>query len=394
VTASTATVETLVNPDEHLTLCQVEYATTEPALEEEKGTLVYCNPLGFTPAFEGAAASTLLENLEDGTTYYYRIVASEFAEVETAKIRGKIEQFKTVGSPRPSTGAAQSITRVTAALSGAIDPERAATSYHFVYVDEAAYNKALAGDAQEKDNPYAEGASTAVRELPAGDASAAVEPLSADGLLPETTYDYALVAQNEAGSVTGQNETFTTGAATPPIVTTGAASAVTMSTATISGTVGTRGLDVSYAFEVSTEPNNPGPPSGGGSIGAGTSEEGVSVALQGLQPGTTYYYRLLATSTDGTSEGALETFTTPGFSPPLTLPTTPALLASPSGGFPMGSQENTGGSETKQLTNAQKLANALKACRKEKGKGKRAACEKAAHKKFGPDKKTKKKRKK
>jgi PKD repeat protein len=48
----------------------------------------------------------------------------------------------------------------------------------------------------------------------------------------------------------------------------------------------------------------------------------------------------------------------------------------------------------KPLTNAQKLAKALKACKKYKSKGKRVSCKKAARKKYRPVKKKKKKKKK
>jgi len=51
----------------------------------------------------------------------------------------------------------------------------------------------------------------------------------------------------------------------------------------------------------------------------------------------------------------------------------------------------SGCAKIKPLTRAQKLAKALKACRKDKNKGKRATCEKAAHKKYGKVKKGKKK---
>jgi hypothetical protein len=47
----------------------------------------------------------------------------------------------------------------------------------------------------------------------------------------------------------------------------------------------------------------------------------------------------------------------------------------------------------KALTRAQKLAKALKVCKRDKKKGKRQSCEKAARKKFGPLKKKAKKRK-
>ncbi len=49
----------------------------------------------------------------------------------------------------------------------------------------------------------------------------------------------------------------------------------------------------------------------------------------------------------------------------------------------------TGCAKVKALTRAQKLAKALKTCHKDKSKAKRASCEHAAHKKYGPLKKKK-----
>jgi NHL repeat len=433
VKASTATIETLVNPNNQAALCEVEYGT-EPKLEHETKSATCLNasdrPVFFPPEFEAQSTSTTLPGkdlllplsaqtlppLEADTTYYYRIVANAKQEGGTENAEGPIQEFQTVGTPEATTGAAENITRVTAALSGTLDPERAATTYHFVYISEdslkaaikkgaadpysANYETELAGGAA---NPFGEGASTATHELPAGDAPVPTEPLLATGLLPAETYIYELVAGNEAGFteahiIPGEPNTFTTAPKTPPIVTTGEASAVTMSTATISGTVGTQGLDVKYAFETSTQPGNPtepcniGPASGAGSIGAGIPEESVSVALQGLQPGTTYYYCVLGTSTDGTGYGEIKSFTTPGFTNPLVQPGTLVLVGTPNIPFPSGSQENTGGSgETKTLTRSQKLAAALKACRKDHKKSRRKQCEKAAHKKFGPVKHNKRK---
>jgi DNA-binding beta-propeller fold protein YncE len=388
LTPFAVTIETKVNPNNQLTLCEVEYGT-DPTLATN--TVTACETSegvpGWLPGeFGERAASAHIEGLEADTTYYYRVIANALESGE--KGEGAIQSFTTVGPPQPSTGEAQSITRVTAALSGTVDPERGAGTYYFAYIDEAGFQAALAKGAE---NPYAEGATTAEREVAAGETPQAVQPLLAVGLLPETTYHYALVARNGAGVVIGNDMTFTTGAATPPVVTTGPASAITLSTATISGTLDTQGLDVSYAFEVSTEPGNPGPPSGGGSIGAGPTEAGVSLALQGLRAGTTYYYRLIATSTDGTSYGAVQTFTTPGFPSPLTQPATPPLIGSPQVAFPAEEKESST-TTPKRLTNAQKLAKALKACAK-KPKSKRAACRKQAKKRYGPVKHKKPKKK-
>ncbi len=52
----------------------------------------------------------------------------------------------------------------------------------------------------------------------------------------------------------------------------------------------------------------------------------------------------------------------------------------------------TGCAKTKALTRSQKLARALKLCHKDQSKAKRVSCEKTAHKKYGPIKKSKKKK--
>jgi NHL repeat len=327
-----------VNPNNQETTCHFEYATEESVVVEGKGASAPCGQ-GTLNGFGAQTATAHVENLQAGATYYYRAVAENTqSRLEGKPAEGTIEHFTALIAPTVATGAAQEPTRTSILLTGMVDPNGLATSYHFAYVDEAGYQAALARGAHDR---YADGATTTPAQ--AGEGTAPVEvSVPVGGLLPATTYHYALVAGNQAGTtITGADETFTTTAATPPLVTTAAASEVTLSTATISGTVNTQGLNVSYAFEVSTDPANPGPPSGGGSIGAGSTEATVSVALQGLRPGTTYYYRLLATSTDGTGYGELESFTTLGFPSPLIQPATPPLIGTPNVAFPTGNQENT-----------------------------------------------------
>jgi hypothetical protein len=373
LTASSATIDAQINPYNQETFCVLEYGTDSTLATKEFAS---CGELPASLGDQPASAS--IEGLEADTTYYYRVFALNGSG---EKGEGAIQPFKTVGSPLTTTGEADSVTRITAALSGAIDPERGATRYHFIYVDQATYERAVAEGAA---NPYAEGGATIDGEVAAGNSTVAAPPLLSVGLLPETTYHYALVATNNAGTATGGDATFTTGAGTPPIVTTGAASAITMSTATLAGTVDTRGLDVSYAFEVSTDPGNYGAPSGAGAIGAGPSEAIVQTTLQGLQPGTTYYYRLLATSTDGTSYGVGHSFTTQGFSSLLIQPATPPLIGTPNIAFP--TDEGTVQTPPKTLTRAQKLTKALRACRSKHDKRKRARCEKSARNLYGASK--------
>jgi hypothetical protein len=97
---------------------------------------------------------------------------------------------------------------------------------------------------------------------------------------------------------------------TPPSVTTSAASAVITTTATLNGTVNPNGASTTaqfeyglttaygYAASVTLAPAN------------GTTAQAVSANLSGLQPNTTYHYRLAATNLGGTSTGADRTLTT------------------------------------------------------------------------------------
>ncbi len=374
LTASSATIHARINAYNQETFCVLEYGT-DSTLETKEfaGCGELAASLGDQPA------SVPIENLEVDTTYYYRVFAINGSGEESAA--STPQSFKTVGSPLASTGEASEITPVTAALTGTIDPERGPTSYHFLYVDQSAYERAVAEGAA---NPYAEGGETIDGEVAAANGAVAAPPLLAVGLLPETTYHYALVATNNAGTSIGGDATFTTGAGTPPIVATGAASAITLSTATLAGTVNTRGLDVSYAFEVSTDPANYGGPSGAGAIGAGPSEAAVQTSLQGLQPGTTYYYRLLARSTQGTTYGEGRSFTTQGTPSLIAPPVAPPLIAGLALPFP--ADEGTVQAPPKTLTRAQKLTKALKACHAKRGR-RRATCEKVARRNYGPVKK-------
>ena len=139
-----------------------------------------------------------------------------------------------------------------------------------------------------------------------------------------STLSLANVQAADAGSysvvVIGSGYVFSTEAIlalAPPLVTTTAASAITATSANLLGTVNPNGLPSTARFEY-------GPTSAYGSKlrvtlapDNGSAAQNMSVSLSGLQPGTTYHFRLTATSDGGTTLGDDMTFATPPAVPPI-----------------------------------------------------------------------------
>jgi hypothetical protein len=119
-------------------------------------------------------------------------------------------------------------------------------------------------------------------------------------------------------------------AAGSPVVTTGAASSLANTTATIGGTVNPNGTDTQYAFQYGPTILY-GLQTSTTDAGAGSTDATVTAGLTGLQPGTTYHYRIVAISTAGTTAGSDQTFTTTGTAP-VNSPFTPVVTTGPAAG--------------------------------------------------------------
>lgn len=95
----------------------------------------------------------------------------------------------------------------------------------------------------------------------------------------------------------------------PPTVTTGTASNVTATSATVSGTVNPNGADATCSFDYG-QTTGYGGHTATVDAGAGTSAVTVTGTPSGLAAGTLYHYRLVCTNSGGTTNGADATFTT------------------------------------------------------------------------------------
>jgi hypothetical protein len=238
------------------------------------------------------AETATLSGLDPGTAYHYRVIAISAGGVAS----GTDQTFMTSGTPpTPTTpptvagAAATSISPTSAALNGTVNPNGQATGYYFEYGTTAAY-----------------GFQTASASAGAGAANVPATS-NVTGLQPGMAYHYRLVAVSAGGTSLGSDQTFTTTA--PPTVTTGTATVVGPTGATLNGTVNPNGqatteyfqFGTTTAYGLQTTPH---------AAGSGTTNVAVRSSLTALRSATTYHYRLVAVSPAGTSYGSDQTLKT------------------------------------------------------------------------------------
>lgn len=127
----------------------------------------------------------------------------------------------------------------------------------------------------------------------------------------------------------------------PPTAATTAATSITSDSATVNGTVNPNGLATEAWFEWGTDPGLAGADNTTKqNLAAGTTIQAVSASLTGLQFGTTYYFRMVASSTSGTEKGAIGNFATSPVPPTVT--TSPATAITTTGATLNGSVNPNG----------------------------------------------------
>ncbi len=94
-----------------------------------------------------------------------------------------------------------------------------------------------------------------------------------------------------------------------PTVSTGGASGVSQSAATVTGVANPNGLASSLHFDYGTTPGY-GSSTPATGLGASSPATPASATITGLRPNTTYHYRLVSGNADGTSYGGDRTFKT------------------------------------------------------------------------------------
>lgn len=237
--------------------------------------------------------------------------------------------------PEVASGEASSLTQTSATLAATVSSEGALSECRFDYGLTSAY-----------------GSSVACSSTP--DASKTPVPVSValHDLLANSSYHFRAVASNQGGTGLGADETFKT-PPRPPFLVTGAASSLTPGEAVLNASLDPEGAavtDCHFEYGLTTALGASVPCAQRPEAGTGRVE--VSAPLTHLSADSTYYFRIVAANTGGTSFGALASTRT--LQTPLGETTSPPPASPPSSPLLTGlAQQGVLGSlEEKTVANA------------------------------------------
>jgi hypothetical protein len=210
-----------------------------------------------------------------------------------------VVRFTRFDGPTVTTDPATAVDARSVTLNGSINPMGIDSRYHFEYGLDQHYG-------------------SRTPDVGVGSGSSVVStPAELDGLSPSATYHFRIVGSNDSGSIVGVDQSFTTAAAVPTVdVVPPFASAITPRSATVHGSVNaSNSLLANYDFEY-------GKTSAYGSLAVGAPgaslcffdcnalDRAVAAPLSGLEPGTLYHFRVVASNLTGGVQGVDQTFVT------------------------------------------------------------------------------------
>ena len=181
---NTATVRGTVDPNGQPTSYRFEYGTTA-----DYGLQTADDSAGIGD--EPVAVQAALAGLSDDTVYHFRVIAWPDTD-PTAIVVGADRTFQTITLPGVSTNSPRALRPDGVTLDGKADPNRSPTKVRFEWGLTMSYGN---------DTP----------ETDIGRGTSAVEVMAVlNGLAPNTTYHYRMVATNSAGIRRGRDRGFRT----------------------------------------------------------------------------------------------------------------------------------------------------------------------------------------
>ena len=199
-------------------------------------------------------------------------------------------------APEAITEAASGIGTTFATVNGTVNANDAQTTVTFEYGLDTNYGAYFEAD----QNPVSGSANTAV--------SATIYEIE-----PNTTYHYRVVGVNAGGTAYGADMSFITG--NGPLVTTGTATAVGISEATLNAVVNANNENTTVTFEYGLTMAYGTTVTADQSPVTGPVNTAVSKTITGLTFSTTYHYRVVGQNASGTTYGVNQSFTTAAADP-------------------------------------------------------------------------------
>ena len=269
----------------NITNCVLEYGT-----ETSYGTTVPCDQA--LPITSAGDATVHLSSLSTETTYHYRFRATN----GNGTSNGPDLTFTPHYVEELETGDATDIGPGTATLHGELNPAGLPTHYYFEWGETKSYGQ---------QTPALPGAESSA------DGLMPVETSLAGLLTAATTYHYRLVGVNALGTSHGIDREFTTPLAEPPQIINLVAQPTGPTTAVLSAEINPGFGDTGYRFQYGSGTKYGHNTPIVGPIGHDGTFHPVSVQISGLEPATTYHYRLIAFNFSKYLSSGDRTFTTP-----------------------------------------------------------------------------------
>ena len=236
-----------------------------------------------------------LTDLQEGTIYYVRAYAIN--EKGTAYGEEKSFTTKAITIPTVTTSSATSISYTSATIGGTVTDDGGATVTERGVVYSSTPNP-----------------TTSNSKVVSGSGKGSFT-CSLNDLQEGTTYYVRAYAVNEKGTAYGEEKSFTTKAITVPTVTTSSATNISVTSATVGGTVtDDGGATVTERGVVYSTTSNP--TTSDNKVICGSGKGAFSCNLTDLQDGVTYYVRAYAVNQKGTAYGEEKSFTTTAITVP------------------------------------------------------------------------------
>jgi phosphodiesterase/alkaline phosphatase D-like protein len=248
----------------------------------------------------GIGAQTVganLSGLTQGKTYHYRVIASNSEGTSIAQDR----TFSSLDAVTGLSASATNITGATATLNGFWTGDGTDTHYYFEWGFTPQYGHVSSTPPGEDAGPVT-GPQHVTFDLPE--------------VLATAAYHYRFVASNPSGTTIGPDMKFKTPKL--PLVGYFPVLKLTTTSAELTGKVNPQKTgSTTYHFDYGLTSSYGSSTTESASVGSDETFHPASAEIAGLSPGTTYHYRLVATSVGGSAFGPDRTV--------ITVPNSPAI---------------------------------------------------------------------